>query len=202
MSLLNWLIFFLEIFSTYSFDLSNQTNECVTWMSKHLVQSIELHMSSDSLEMFYVYFENFSQLQEINCTQFLINTQDVYLFAERRIFIESNFDLTQLVSFFKTESIILKNIKGFSQETNIEKIDFHYDFEIFIEMVNFEFYLNKTLITREMCNYENFIDLNDYFVYMQKLFFSYDVSYTQSICPFVFLNSKLEHLGLFHITNS
>ena len=82
---------------------------------------MNFHMSSDALEIFYVYFENFSQLQEINCTQFLINTQDVYLFAERRIFIESNFDLTQLVSFFKTESIILKNIKGFSQETSIEK---------------------------------------------------------------------------------
>ena len=82
----------------------------------------------------------------------MINTQDVYLFAERRIFIESNFDLTKLVSFFKTENIILKNIKGFSQETNIEKVDFNFDFDIFIEMVNFEFYLNKTSITKEMCN--------------------------------------------------
>ena len=92
--------------STNSFDLSNQTNECVSWTTKHLVQSNELHMSSEAFEMFYVYFENFSQLQEINCTQFLISTRDDYLFAERRIFIESNFDLTKLVSFFKQKVLL------------------------------------------------------------------------------------------------
>ena len=37
---------------------------------------------------------------------------------------------------------------------------------------------------------------------MKNVFFNIDIFYTRPVCPYVFLNSNLAHMGLFHITNS
>jgi hypothetical protein len=77
------------------------------------------------------------------------------------------------------------------------------NYEIYFESVDFEFYIKKTQITKDTCKYENFITKSlNYFRTMTKIFFIYEVSYTSPICPYVFINTQVEFLGLYEITNS
>jgi len=76
-------------------------------------------------------------------------------------------------------------------------------YEINFDSVNFEFYLNKSSNTKEMCKHENFFRKQiEYFWPMRNFFFNYDVSYSSQVCPYTFLNSHLINFGLSTITNS
>jgi hypothetical protein len=99
----------------------------------------------------------------------------------------------------------LRNVKGFNQNSYEQKYSKFLltDFEIYFSTVNFEFYLNKTLITKDTCQYENFIKKSlNYFWPMRKTLFTYEVSYTSPICPYLFINSQVKILALYEITNS
>ena len=102
--------------------------------------------------------------------------------------------------------IQINNILGFNQYENRVKQSFdHYNkkYEFNLDKVKFDFYLNKTLITRETCRHENFFGKQiEYFWPMMSVFFNNEVSYSRPVCPYVFLNSHLLQLGLHQITNN
>jgi hypothetical protein len=203
------LLSLFQLKSSYvNVDLKNQTLKCVTWMKTHIFENNQLHMSRINNSIL-VNFNDFKQLLDIDCKNFTLETTMLLLNAEQNILIEENINLTsvlRLINFASSnKDIQIRNILGFNQYV-------HHTKSIYIEMsnytlyfngVNFVFYLNKTLITKEMCRHENFYKKQiNYFWPMRTLFFD-DVSYSSSpICPYVFLNAILDNLGLYQITNS
>jgi len=193
-------------------DLRNQTNECVEWMETHAFKNTQFHMDENDEDTNIIYFKfvNFTQLSNIKCTNLSIETKNLLLYAERRVLIEGYLNLNEILnvltftekSYFTT--IEIRNALGFSQTYNQQKF-LHADmrnYMIYFTFLNFNFYLNRTLITKEMCKYENFYEKQiDFFWPLNKIYF-YEVFYAKPICPYVFLNSNLKYLGLFQITNS
>ena len=195
-------------------NLTGQSETCISWIEKHVYNDTQLHMKSEKDNSVYIKLNTFKQLNEITCDQELnIATYDLLVYLEQKTLIESNINFTGIFNLFdflpqtQYHNILITNINGLNQFENESKnyyspIDLAH-FEFYFQFVNFEFYLNKTKITKEMCKHENFYGKQiDYFWPMKKVFFNHEVSYTQKVCPYVFLNSRIEQLGFYQITNS
>jgi hypothetical protein len=198
--------------SLVEFDLKNQTKECVTWVNNHLYIDSQLHLEIDKTKEIYIKFENFNQLSATNCSNLKINTTCLTLNSQSKLLIEYNLNLTDILNImtFTSKSIFpiisIKNILGFNQyvyETHVVEKNLKLkNYEIYFSNVNFDFYLNKTLITKEMCKFENFGDKQiNYFWPMINVFFN-EVFYGEPICPYVFSNTQLEYMCLNQIANS
>jgi len=121
-------------------------------------------------------------------------------------------DLDPLFSSFSTgirqrgEDFIfeVRNFKGFNFK--IFSDSFRMDFSGFpIHFKNFrlEFYLNETLIDKSMCVKENFIKNHPQpFGSFISAFFEEYISYSQTVCPYVFMNTSLVEFGMYEISNS
>ena len=197
----------------YHIDLSNQSSECVVWIQNHVFDNTQLHLSpEDDFRNIYIGLEHFNQLNDTGCKNLTLETNVLSLSAQRKILIEDNINLTEILNMINVKlvdnearSIQISNILGFNQYYYHSKLTWleMVRFEITFDNVNFEFYLNKTPITKEMCKHENFYGKSiEYFWPMTNVIFNYEVTYFQPICPYVFLNSQLRQLGLFQITNS
>jgi len=69
--------------------------------------------------------------------------------------------------------------------------------------VKFDFYLNNTFITKDLCVRKNFPSKTmEYFWPMKWITFTQNVFCSQSVCPYVFLNSRLERISFYEITKS
>ena len=195
--------------SLLDMDLTNQTDECVSWIETHVYENTQLH-KENSDQFILVNFKDFTQLEEIKCKNVTIEIKSLQLNAETNILIEQNINLNNILNLIKfafsneTKFIQIGNILGFNQYFHQSKST-HMDlaeYKISFNDVNFDFYLNKTLITKEICKPENFFGKEiDYFWPISNVIFN-EVSYTKSICPFVFINCNIEHLALYQITNS
>ena len=201
----------LESSKFFNVDLSNQTKKCLTWLQTHTFENNELHRERGN--SIGINFNDYKQLTDIDCFNLTLNTNMLLLNAERKLLIEDNINLDsilKLINFTNTNKdmheIQIRNTLGFNQYFNHSKslqIDMS-KYAIYFIDVNFDFYLNKSLITKDMCRHEMFYKKQiNYFWPMRTLFFD-DVSYSSSspICPYVFLNSILYNLGLYQIANS
>ena len=108
-------------------------------------------------------------------------------------------------NFYST--IEIRNILGFNQFAmntgkKQENSDMDENVPLYLNNVDFAFYLNKTLITKEMCKYENFRNTNINFFWPIKIVYFYDVYYSMPICPYVFLNTQIKQVVLYQIMNS
>ena len=193
----------------YTVDFVNQNSECIKWIQKHVYDNNELHVKTKN-DFIYINFDNFNQLTGMNCKNISFKTENLLLNADKKILMEENHylaDVLRIVYFANTEinpMILIRNIKGFNQNQYVKKtasVDLS-NYEFFFYNGNFEFYLNKSLITKEMCKYENFARKKiSYFWLLKYVYFS-DTSYSGQVCPFVFYYSRLYHLSFYEITNS
>ena len=193
----------------YMVDLVNQTSECISWVQKHVYDNNEFHDQGKN-DLIYINFDNFNQLSGIDCKNISLPTKKLVLNAEKKIMLEEYLNLRDILKIVKftdleTKSLILiRNILGLNQNQYAEKtaaVDL-FNYIIYFYNGNFEFYLNKSLITKEMCKYENFARKKiSYFWSLKYVYFS-DTSYSDQVCPFVFFNSRLDHLSFLEITNS
>ncbi len=190
-------------------DLANQTSECKSWVQKHVFDNKEVHAQTKN-DFIYINFDNFNQLIGIKCKNIIFKTETLLLNAEKKIILDEYLNLTdvlRIVNFANTEinpMILLSNIIGFNQNQYVKKTAFVElsNYEIFFYNGNFQFYLNKSLISKQMCKYDNFIKKQiSYFFSLKNIFFS-DTSYSDQVCPFVFLNANLDNLCFLQITNS
>ena len=210
--------------STLKLNLTNITENCAQWIDRHVFENKEFHIQTENktLEenLIFIQFKEFTALtSQFECEKnFKLNfnnqlTENLLLNAEQKTLLEHNLNLTNILNMinFSLPSniplILVRNILGFNQYVNITKADKEMhrlaNVDVYFNNVNFDFYLNNTLITRETCQKENFYSKQiNYFWPMSNVFFNYDILYTRPVCPYIFLNSRLIHLGLFQITNS
>ena len=184
---------------------------CDSWLERHLFNSTERHYFN--LTFHLIQFDSFDDLSAKECskTTFKIIESDLKLYAKEAIFFENDFDLKNLLNMFpfsrytKTENTLnIVNMLGLNFNSNTTSINNFLD-HVYVNMANvrFEFYLNKTLITRDMCKRETFSNGHlNYFGTIRRLSFSDTVFYSNQVCPYVFMNSNLIELSLFYMSNS
>jgi hypothetical protein len=68
--------------------------------------------------------------------------------------------------------------------------------------VVFDFYQQGKLVTSDECTRANFKSKTNFFGLLKILILLGNVYYNNKICPYVFMNTKLESLDLFEISNS
>jgi hypothetical protein len=116
-------------------------------------------------------------------------------------------DLSGVFSIFnrsQTQNVLFENVKGFNEKNReSDKVQlFRKLSTIQVKNVNFDFYRQESLLTRENCTKENFNLKTNFFGNLKSLFLIEKVFYNYKICPYVFKNAKLEQLLLGDISNS
>ena len=192
----------------YQIDLTNQTKECMEWVQEHVFDNREFH--DQSTDYIYISFENLNQLRGMNCKNISIQTENLLLNPRKSILLEENLNLTEILNMVSMSNyggismILIRNIIGFNQYQYVKKsatLELA-KYDIVFNSGILDFYLNNTLITKEMCTPENFYGkLIMYFVPMKNIFF-YEFHYSHQVCPYVFINSRLDQLLFDQITNS
>ena len=110
-------------------------------------------------------------------------------------------------SFFSAlRYVVFQNVKGFNKNhKHFDKINQKSPNKIrSIQMNNVivDFYLKGNLLSNKNCSSENLDANTNYFGRINTLLLLGSVIYNNPICPFVFLNTKLQQLHLCEISNS
>jgi len=184
---------------------------CLVWTEKHLFNNTELHMSSSSTSLLVV-FENFEEFN-IDCPNVIFNSPILKLYAKKKINFENGINVGKIINHISLNLhietfIIIQNIKGFNvnNERNLTRSQTRSNwmgYVVFLNDLNFDFYINDSYITRDMCNTRNFNEKKfSFFGDLKSIEFNDDIFYRKDTCPFVFTNAQLEELGLSKIANS
>ena len=193
-------------------NLTNQNKKCNEWLRDHVFYNTEFHADINQNQSLYIQFDSFNQLNQIGCPQnFQLEMDYLLLYPSRKLLIDDNLNLVDMLTMSYMENLIIriKNILGFNQFTLNETLKQNTlllsKYIVYFDSVNFDFYLNQKLITKEMCKKENFYGKNiNYFWPMLNVYFNYDIFYSSDnpVCPYVFLNTHLKKLSLLQLTNS
>ena len=202
------IYFFLKISQQKIYE--NKTNECDLWEKKHLFNNTEIHMTNATL---LVIFDTFDDFTNKHCQQNAnhYNTTVVKFYARKKINFENGIGLRQMIESSNVEIdsfrmvVVIQNINGFN--LNLENLSQNNDIVlenlVYLNDINFDFYINNSLITREMCDFVNFKETEEtIFGNIRFLHFNDDIFYRKNICPFIFNNTHLIGLSLSKITNS
>jgi hypothetical protein len=153
-----------------------------------------------------VVIKNFKDYDELNfnCTQKL-NLFTLYFIPDVEILYNNTIDLYNLIfsiEFKNYQIIVFFRIKGFNLKSynyNIQTYKFH---EIDVLNGRFEFYINETRISQDLCLLEYFNSSFNIFGAIKVLAMEATVRYSKLTCPLVFMNTNLARLSLSQLSNS
>jgi len=195
---------------------ANETNvddECNNWTKKNIYIADDVHFCNLTFP-----FVKIDTLAELNITtqcpplQYKIE-EKLKIFARNNILFDNDLDLSGVLNIFNLSNfqryVSFENVYGFnenSREFTFEKeiaLSKIYD-EILVEFSNvvFEFYRQGNLVKSEDCNRENFNAGANFFGRIRHILLTRNVFYNSKICPYVFMNTKLDRLDLCDISNS
>ena len=128
-------LLFINTYSCYfngsNIPTNNSSNlTCDSWLQEHLFVSSERHYFN--LSLYLIQFDSFSDLKidsnKQKCSNIVVSTEiSLKLYARRRIFFESNFDLRHLIKMFNfsyeiqpyyENTLTFINLKGFNHPVN------------------------------------------------------------------------------------
>jgi hypothetical protein len=192
---------------------TNTTNVCDIWTKKNIYVAEDVHFYNQTLP-----FVQIDTLTELNITSLCSPTQykivdRLKIFARNKILFDNDLDLSGVINIFNLSNVqsyvSFENVYGFnenSREFTIEKeiaLSKIYDI-LFIEFSNviFDFYRRGNFLKSEECKKENFEARPNFFGPLKNLLLTQNVFYNSKICPYVFMNTKVERLDLSDISNS
>ena len=198
-------ILFIVMVQLGSTDLTRDPNECKTWAKKHIIID---NTSVETLSIATIKCNDFTELNHScnqNTTPF--NITMLYLYQTHEILIDNNIDLRYILSMFQFSlkpNIALHKLKGFNQVlTENRPVNSFETYMIMSMYSNFAFYKNRTLVSPKDCSYKNFNPkMGSFFGSMEVILFSINTFYTQIVCPYVFMNSRLNVIVFDGISNS
>ena len=151
-----------------------------------------------------VNFDDFDELN-LNCS-FEVVVYGLVFIPNKEVYLDNTFGFFEL--FYHLEfkyvnrEICFVRIKGFNHKSTNKIMKYFYEFSFLIQNSKFDFYLNGTKITKDMCKLSNFKRGTNFFGAIMLLKIENNVYYSKKTCPYVFMNSKLSRLSLNYITNS
>ena len=190
-------------------DMSQIDDSCERWKERHLLNSTEYHINND-----ISVFVKIDEINDLNVPKTClskpkINSDLIKIYSTKNILLHNDLDFKSLISLFRfplnyQELILFQNVKGFNfrKIKQLKKYDLLYSFDVIFMNAYFEFYINGTLITKEMCFKKTFENHVNFFGTLIRQTFDDNIFYNQKICPYVFVNNSLEQLILNQITNS
>jgi hypothetical protein len=147
----------------------------------------------------------------VNCSEiFYLKVNTIKLFAQKKLFLESNFTLQGLNHLFNLSQqarfIEIFNIKGFNFNLNSTSVQLSSGYITLVNF-NFDFYLNEIkIVDKETClSLKNVLSEHREKTFMpliRNLDFRRKIFYSKTVCPYVFMKSPLRSMSLFEITNS
>ena len=193
---------------------SNQTNEtCEVWSNKHIKNARDFSHFYN-MTFTFVQIDALDDLNEAStCPSFEYNFDYIKIFSRRRILLDNDRNFSGVLSLFNRThtptDILLENVKGFNQKLKIfsEKSRYNtpHSRSVQIYDVNFDFYVNGSLLEAKDCNVKN-VDskskMVNFFGDIQILMLTEKVFFNNKVCPYVFVNSNIQQLHLNQITNS
>ena len=155
-SLYIFLIFVSSV-SLFKIDLANQSDTtCFTWLKENLFDNNYYHMDENSdFNFVYIEFEDFSQLLNLECENIpKIEIDFLLLNAKRNILVEEDIYFDEVLNMMKFSLpnerpiIVTRNIDGFNNKnlrSNKHSLIMG-NYDLIFSNVNFNFYLNRTLM--------------------------------------------------------
>ena len=187
-------------------DFIRDPNECKTWAKEHVF--IIDNTSLETMPTATVTCNDFTDLKHpCNQNTTLLNITLLYLYQTREILFDNNIDLRNILNMFQFSlkpNIVLHKLKGFNQVlTETRPVTLFENYTIMPIYSNFAFYKNRTLVSPKECSHKNFNPkMTSFFGSMEVIVFSINTFYTQIVCPYVFMNSRLKLILLDGISNS
>ena len=206
--------FFISLYCLLLFEHSfakNNSNECSRWVSQHVFASKEVHYFN--LSNLFIEIDDLEQLNVTHyCPKIDNKTNTLKIYATHKLLLDNDVDLRALINFFtfsdrSTASLLFQNVRGFNQITTKVKQEgraYENSIQIVLNSVNLAFYRNGTLLRDSDCLKTNFDAAygRSFFGSLQSLVMPDNVFYKQKICPYVFLQSRLQQVSFGQITNS
>ena len=198
------LFLFIIIFLKCKLNFGVKDKECSLLSPTHFADSdiARIGFNKTAIKI----FKNFNDLDELNfnCSMELKLVELIFL-PNKEIYLDNTFSYAKLfysLRFEYNKEISFHKLKGFNHKSNNKIYKYFSDYQIQIENSRFEFYMNETRITDEMCKLANFKNDTNLFGAIQYMRLSTNIYYSKKTCPYVFINSKLVFLQLGHISNS
>jgi hypothetical protein len=196
------------IVTSFSFE-ANETSvdECEYWIQRHVFIAEDVHFYNKTFP--FVKIDTLSDLNistRCRALEFKISTLEI--FARNSILLDNDLDLSGVLDVFNLShaqrQVWFMNIKGFNEKTKeLTTIPSNEITSLVMMNVNFEFYRNGTLLQNDECKMANFDSkTNGFFGQLRNLLLVGNVFYNSKICPYVFMNTKLESLLLYEISTS
>jgi hypothetical protein len=208
-------VFFCRIFSNFSFkaNLTKAFDECENWTNKHVYIAKDVHFYNMTFA-----FIKIDTLNDLNistvCSPREYNIESLKIFANKYILFDNDLDLRGILNLFNLlysqNYVWFENVNGFnenSRELTTKQKSYLYQTHekiVLIEFTNviFDFYQHGKLLTSDECKRENFDLKTNFFGQLRILILTRNVFYNNKICPYVFMNTKLERLDLYDISDS
>jgi len=171
---------------------------CTDWQEKHIVIAKDVHYFN--LTFAYVKIDTLNDLNiTTQCYPYEYNIENLKIFAKKSILLDNDLNLSGVLNIFNRSNnqidVLIQNVKGFNAKTReIKKLMNSNVKSMQFMNVNFEFYREGNMITNENCTSGNFDSETSFFGNIKALLLTANVIYSEKICPYVFMNAKLEQL--------
>jgi hypothetical protein len=205
-------VIFCRIISNFGHETDSikPLDECENWTNKHVFLAKDVHFYNMTFPLIKI-----DTLNDLNistkCSTSKYNMESLRIFAKKNILFDNDLDLYGILNLFnlldrKSYIVRFENVNGFnenSRELTVNKAVSLYQ-TIFFEFsdVIFYFYQQGKPLTNDKCKRENFDSKTNFFGQMRVLSLANNVFYNNKICPYVFMNTKLERLDLFDFSDS
>jgi hypothetical protein len=184
----------------------NITLNCTDWTCKHVVLANDVHYYNVTFA-----FVKIDTLDDLNitteCSSSEYNIENLKIFAKKSILLNNDLNLSGVLNIFNRSNsqidVLIQNVNGFNVKSReIKNVFINNGISIQLSNVIFDFYREGEMVTNENCKSENFDSETSFFGNIKALLLTANVIYNKKICPYVFMNTKLEQLFLGDISNS
>jgi hypothetical protein len=209
----NALIFLLFCFLNSSrpeLTLNSTGLECEKWKNDHIFFAEDLHFLNMSFA--FVKIDDLDDLNITNkCQPSEYKIEYLKIFAKKNILFNNDLNINGLLKIINRTlsriNVIFQNVKGFNENSQLENgLEKSWNNRIkSFQMKNvvFDFYRKrKHLKSIQDCSSESFGPKTNFFGSLETLKLLENTFYSNQICPYVFMNTKLQSLFLNDISNS
>ena len=191
----------------------NSSNlECENWKNDHIFLAEDVHYYN--IKFAFVQIETLDDLNiSVECQPSEYYIKLLKIFARKNILINNDLNLRGVINILNRTNtqvdVLFQNVNGFNQNGQLQR-DTKQNLNTIrsFQMKNliFDFYHQGKLLSSQNCSSQNFNFETNFFGEIKVLLLlsnkQSQVFYNSKICPYVFMNTKLQELFLNDISNS
>ena len=167
----------------------------------HLTQHYDYYLKS----IIQIRFSSLAELNQTACSVATYYVIELRLHPNKPLRIGNNFDIRNLLRIFQFNDfgkpITLHLVHGFNLRPVSGSVDNGITFLVLVD-VKFKFYVNDSVpVTAGLCSRETFKHLS-FLGPVNSLILSRNAIYTTQVCPYMFVNTRVDFIWFEEVTNS